>query len=128
MWLMLASASPRKPYVAMELRSSNDCSLDVVKRSHRIGRSSFYQMVRRKKQSLRVPARAVSRSYLNATAVVRDLQQLEATVFDKHLKSCSAGIDSILHQFLQCVNGSNYNLTSCNFIDNILVQRLRCLG
>jgi len=41
-WLMLARASPRKPYVAIEVRSSNFWSLDVVKRSQRMGRSSFY--------------------------------------------------------------------------------------
>lgn len=45
MWLMLARASPRNPYVAIEERSSNFCSLDVVKRSHRMGRSSFCRAV-----------------------------------------------------------------------------------
>ena len=47
MWLMLARASPRKPYVAIEVRSSNFCSLDVVKRSQRMGRSSFCDAVSR---------------------------------------------------------------------------------
>lgn len=40
-WLILASASPRKPYVLIWLRSSNALILEVVKRSHRIGRSAF---------------------------------------------------------------------------------------
>lgn len=39
-WLMLARASPRNPYVLMLLRSSKDCSLLVVKRSHTISKSS----------------------------------------------------------------------------------------
>ena len=45
MWLILASASPRKPYVPIDVRSSNAFSLDVVNRSHKIGRSSFYVAV-----------------------------------------------------------------------------------
>src|SRR5690349_8931201 len=40
-WLMLANASPRKPYVAILERSSNLRNLLVVKRSHTIGRSSL---------------------------------------------------------------------------------------
>ncbi len=43
---MLAKASPRKPYVSIEVKSSKDLSLDVVKRSQSIGRSSFYDQVR----------------------------------------------------------------------------------
>lgn len=42
MWLILASASPRKPYVPIEVRSSKALSLEVVKRSHKIGKSSFW--------------------------------------------------------------------------------------
>lgn len=38
--LMLASASPRNPYVPIDSRSSNAFSFEVVNRSHRIGRSS----------------------------------------------------------------------------------------
>jgi len=38
-WLMEARASPRNPKVPMELRSSYFFSLDVVKRSHKIGKS-----------------------------------------------------------------------------------------
>ena len=42
-WLMLASASPRNPYVAIEFKSSNFCSLLVVKRSQTISMSSFWK-------------------------------------------------------------------------------------
>ena len=38
---MLAKASPLKPYVPIEVRSSKVLSLDVVNLSQRIGRSSF---------------------------------------------------------------------------------------
>lgn len=41
MWLMLDSASPRNPYVAMDCKSSNCFSLDVVKRSQTISKSSL---------------------------------------------------------------------------------------
>lgn len=37
-----ANASPRKPYVVRRDRSENFESLDVVKRSARIGKSAFY--------------------------------------------------------------------------------------
>ena len=39
--VMLANASPRNPNVVMVFKSSNEVNLDVVKRSHTIGRSSF---------------------------------------------------------------------------------------
>lgn len=39
---MLAKASPLKPYVPIEVRSSKVLSLDVVNLSQRMGRSSFY--------------------------------------------------------------------------------------
>src|SRR5690554_4367208 len=42
-WLMLASASPRNPYVAISLRSSKEDSLLVVCLSQRMARSSFYR-------------------------------------------------------------------------------------
>lgn len=38
---MLAKASPLKPYVAIEVRSSKVLSFDVVNLSQRIGKSSF---------------------------------------------------------------------------------------
>ena len=38
-WVRLARASPRKPKVQMEDRSSYEVILLVVKRSHRIGKS-----------------------------------------------------------------------------------------
>lgn len=41
-WDIDASASPLKPYVCMCARSEYDDSLDVVKRSARIGRSDFW--------------------------------------------------------------------------------------
>jgi hypothetical protein len=40
-WLILARASPRKPYVPREERSSKALIFEVVKRSHRMGRSDF---------------------------------------------------------------------------------------
>ena len=39
---MLANASPRNPYVPIDVKSSKDLSLDVVNLSHKIGKSSFY--------------------------------------------------------------------------------------
>ena len=71
---MLASASPRKPYVPMEVRSSKALSFDVVKRSHSIGKSSFY------KSSVgdRV---AHCRTDINPVPIVCDLEKLEAPVF-----------------------------------------------
>ena len=44
---MLANASPLKPYVPIEARSSNALSLEVVNLSQRIGKSSFLSRVSR---------------------------------------------------------------------------------
>lgn len=41
---MLAKASPLKPYVPMEDKSSKVFSLEVVNLSQRMGRSSFYEI------------------------------------------------------------------------------------
>ena len=43
-WDIDASASPRNPYVLILDKSENVDSLDVVKRSAKIGRSDFYMM------------------------------------------------------------------------------------
>lgn len=79
MWLILAKASPRKPYVAIEARSSKVLIFEVVCRSHRIARSSFYEII-----SLRWCGigRLILR-YLNTAPVVCDLEQLQTTLFDK---------------------------------------------
>lgn len=47
---MDAKASPRKPYVVRRERSENVESLDVVKRSARIGRSAFFNVELSKKK------------------------------------------------------------------------------
>jgi hypothetical protein len=73
---MLAKASPRKPYVPMEVRSSKALSLEVVKRSHKIGRSSFLEM------SAYDDSKSVH-TYIDAVSVIGNLQQLEAAVFDQ---------------------------------------------
>lgn len=70
----------------MEDRSSKARILDVVNRSQRIGRSSFYESTRR--VSAPAPFR-VERVYLDrgtysdAAAVVLDLQQLETAFLDR---------------------------------------------
>src|SRR5690242_15392610 len=102
MWLMLASASPRNPYVAMVWRSSYFCSLDVVKRSHRMGRSSFCWLG--EWWSGKVTERKRGESHVNATTIVGNLQQLQSSVLDKDLEGRGACVDSIFHQFLQSVH------------------------
>ena len=77
MWLMLAKASPRKPYVLMEERSSNVLSLDVVNLSHRIGKSSFCW------DGQHVQGMAMRETCIDSAAIVCDLEQFEAAIFNQ---------------------------------------------
>lgn len=67
MWLILASASPRKPYVPIELRSSKAFNFEVVNRSQRIDKSSFCK-------NLELVYYTASITYIDAMAIVGDLQ------------------------------------------------------
>ena len=72
---MLAKASPRKPYVPMEARSSKVFSFEVVNLSQRIGRSSFYISCQNvTSQSVYVaPQRETD---VNTMAIVSNLEEL----------------------------------------------------
>lgn len=76
MWLMLASASPRKPYVPMEVRSSNALSFEVVNRSQRMGRSSRCRVSQTATRGFEMQA------HINTVAVVGNLKQLETAILD----------------------------------------------
>jgi hypothetical protein len=70
---------------------------------------------------------------LNTTSIVCYLQQLQPTLLGQDVQRGSTGIDGILNKFLERVDRSNYDFTSCDFVDNILIERLGlcqwlCLG
>lgn len=97
-WLILASASPRKPYVPRDERSSNALILDVVNRSQRIGRSRFCGRAR----SVATPASSSGlQSHPDATPVVLDLQELQASLLDRNADSRRSGVQRVLNQLLQ---------------------------
>jgi hypothetical protein len=108
-WLMEARASPRKPYVVMRERSSKVRSLDVVKRRQRIGRSACCHARSTARSALTSARRhvelAASRrwpwTHPDATAVVLDLEQLEAAVLDRHADRARAGVERVLDQLLE---------------------------
>lgn len=56
--------------------------------------------------------------------IISDLQQLQATIFDKNFKRSRASIDRVFHEFLQCIYRRNNDLASSYFVDNILVESL----
>ena len=118
---MLAKASPLKPYVPIDVRSSKVLSLDVVNLSQRIGRSSFYILVSSsdKDQTLHVTVTNV-----DSVAIVGNLKQLQPSIFDNNLKRSRPGVDSILNQFFQSMNRSDYDFAGSNLVYHILVKSL----
>lgn len=115
-WLMLASASPRKPYVPMLSRSSNARSLLVVKRSQTISRSSRCHRVREGGSARRGAPhaegkwalgplfvwrvkqqgqRGVCAAYVDAAAVVLNLQQLQPAVLDGDGDGRRSGVEAV---------------------------------
>jgi hypothetical protein len=57
-----------------------------------------------------------------SAAIVRDLKQLETTVFDDDVELSSPGIDGILQQLLQCMNRGDDDFSGGDFVDDILRQ------
>jgi len=63
-------------------------------------------------------------AHVNATTVVGDLQQLQASILDENLQGRGSCVDSILHQLLQRIHRGHDNFPCSNFVDNILVKGL----
>ena len=115
---MLASASPRNPYVAISSKSSNATSLLVVKRSHTIDMSSFCTQGsgERCKDSHTPPA------YLDTMAIVLDLKQLETSALDDDSDGSRASIERVLDQLLQRGSRPMHNLACSDAVHDNLVQ------
>ena len=105
----------------MEVRSSKVLSLEVVNLSQRIGKSSFYAIVSRIESNFTLQTTATD---VDTMSVVRDLKQLQPSILDDDLERSRASINSILYQFLQCMNRGDYDLACSNFVDNILIKSL----
>lgn len=98
--------------------------MEVVWRSQRMARSSFY---RARGQWIRANHQGGAKrgeTHLYTTAVIRDLQQLQATFLGKYLERCRAGVHGILHELLQSMHRGDDNLASSNLVDDIRVQGL----
>lgn len=63
-------------------------------------------------------------TYLNTTAIIRNLQKLQPTILDKNFQRRGPGIHSILNELFQSMHRGDDNLPGCNLIDYIRVQRL----
>ena len=120
-WLILAKASPLKPYVPIEVRSSKVFSLDVVNLSQRIGRSSFYVRVSKHQGALSLCGTVTD---INTMAVVGDLKQLQPSILDDNLDGCRASIHCIFNQLLQSMNRGDYDFAGSDLVDNILIKSL----
>jgi hypothetical protein len=101
---MLASASPRKPNVEREQRSWYEVIFEVVKRSQRMGKSSFWMIAERRKrwrfQNGFGPRERDKRTDTNTLAVVDDDDALGAAVLDGDPYARACGIERVLEQFL----------------------------
>ena len=62
--------------------------------------------------------------YVDATAVVGYLKQLETAVLHQNFESGRARINSILNQLLEGVDGGHDNFTSSNLVDYVGVECL----
>lgn len=106
-----ASASPRNPKVAMDFKSSNVESFEVVCRSQRISRSAFCKREAvnasahdsRGNSSLNVNAEALQQAHANANAIILNLQQLHPSILDRDLDGLRASIEAVLDELLDRV-------------------------
>lgn len=57
-------------------------------------------------------------------SVVGDLKQLQPSILDDDLERSRASINSILYQFLQCMDRGDYDFACSNFVNNILIESL----
>jgi len=73
--------------------SWNVDSFDVVNRSQRMGRSSFYEW----SEDTRIEG--YYGTYSDAAPVVLYLQQLQASILNSNLDGASSGVQCILKQF-----------------------------
>lgn len=64
-------------------------------------------------------------SYLNTASIIGDLQEFEATFLDQYLESSGTCVNRVLDQFFQGIDGGNNDLSGGDFIDYILIERLR---
>jgi hypothetical protein len=113
---MLARASPRKPYVPIDVRSSKSFNFDVVNRSQRIGRSSrcdTYQP--------RPVARKERTAHVYPVTIVGDLKELQSALFYQNLDRSGPGIDGVFNKFFQCVHWRYDDFAGSDLIDNDLV-------
>lgn len=64
------------------------------------------------------------RAYLDAGAVVCDLQQFQSAVFDLDLEGSGSRINCILNELLQGVDGCDDNFASGDLVDNDGIEGL----
>lgn len=64
-------------------------------------------------------------AHLNTTAIICDLQQFQAALFDEYLERGRARIHSILDELLQGMHRGDNDLSCGNFVHDIGVQSLK---
>lgn len=63
-------------------------------------------------------------TYLDAAAIVGDLEEFEAAVLDQDFECSGASIDRVLNQFLQSIDRGNNDLSCGDLVDNVGVKSL----
>jgi len=66
----------------------------------------------------------LSEPYIDAAAVICDLQKLQAAVPHQHLERGGSGVDSILDQFLECMDRGYNNFPCGNLVHHVLIESL----
>lgn len=64
--------------------------------------------------------------YLNPTAIICDLKELQPAIFNEDFQRRRAGIHSILDEFFESVHRGDDDLAGCNLIHDVWIQRLIC--
>lgn len=65
--------------------------------------------------------------YVDARAIVGDLQQLQSPVLDGNLDRGGAGIDRVLNQLFERVDGCDNDLAGGDFVYDVLVEGLHAV-
>ena len=59
--------------------------------------------------------------------IVSDLQKFQSPFFNNNFERGGSGVDAILDEFLQSIDGCNNDFPGCNFVNDIGIESLRRL-
>jgi hypothetical protein len=63
-------------------------------------------------------------TYIDTMTIVRNLKQLQTSLFDHYFKGCRAGINGIFNEFFESMHRRNNYLASSDLVDDIGIKGL----